>query len=483
MSLSINTNVAAMDVCRDLGITSDAYSKSIERLSTGLRINSAADDPAGLVISQEFQAQIAGVTQAIQNNQDAVNYVKTADGALSEVNTLLTEARSLAVAASNSGTLTADEVQADQDQLNSIIQSISYIAQTTDFGGKKLLDGSAGVSAAVTDGALFQAMSFSGSFDGIALSTAATVTVNITQAATQAVIAGTQTYAATTSLVTAGTFSINGTTFTTAATDTVGSVINEINAAQSQTGVQAVWNTNSIELESVSYGQSGVVNLSDATGGILLSAAGIATTAGLNAEAQVSVDTNGNGAGGVETVNFTGGVNGLDAFTLSDNSGNTITLTQAGNVLGSNAAGVLTIGSATFQVGANVGETVNMSIPNFNASQLGNGVVPGLNLSNISVTSAADSQNAMQVIDAAINQVSTARGAIGAFQADILQPNIDTLGVAQENLSATESTIEDTNIASEMTNYSQLQILQQSGIAMLAQANAMPSNVLTLLKG
>jgi len=124
-----------------------------------------------------------------------------------------------------------------------------------------------------------------------------------------------------------------------------------------------------------------------------------------------------------------------------------------------------------------------MSLGNFDPSQLGNGVVSGLNLSNIDLASAADAQNAMQVIDAAIEQVSTSRGAIGAFQADVLQPNIDTLGVAQENLTATESSIEDTDIASEMTNYSQLQVLQQSGIAMLAQANAAPQNVLTLLKG
>jgi flagellin len=483
MSLSINTNTTAIDVANDLNITSDSLSTSIQRLSTGLRINSAADDPAGLVISQEFQAQIAGVSQAIQNNQNAVNYMKTADGALSEVNSLLTEARSLAVAASNSGAMTSSEIQADQDQLNSIVQSISYIASSTNFAGKNLLDGSAGVDAAVTNGSLFSSMSFSGTFDGVALTTASAVTVDVTQVSSQAVVNGTQTYASTSSLVTAGSFSINGTNFTTTSTDTVQSVINEINAAKGQTGVEAVWDSGSVELESVNYGSSGKVNLSDATGGILLSAAGAATSVGTDAVAQVVVDTNGTAAGGLATVTFTGGQNGLDAFTLSDNAGNKITLTQAGNSLGTDVAGDLSIGSAVFQVGANAGETVSLSLGNFSASQLGTGAVTGLNLSNIDLTSSSDAQNAITVIDAAINQVSTSRGSIGAFEEDVLQPNISTLGVANENLSATESSIEDTDIASEMTTYSQLSILQQSGIAMLAQANSSAQNVLTLLKG
>jgi flagellin len=485
MSLRINTNVTALNAYINLGKTNDAYSQSINRLSTGLRINSGADDPAGLILSENLKAQIAGIDQATQNNQDAVNYSKTADGALSEVNTLLSDARALAVAAGNAGTLTAAQVQANQSQLNSIVSSISRIASTTNFGGKKLLDGSAGIAAAVTDGSKFASMAFSGSFNGVALTTSAAVTVNVTTAATKGSVAGTKTYAATTSLVAAGTFSINGTTFNTTATDTVDSMMARINAASGQTGVQATWDSSGtvVDLKSVKYGSGGVVNLSDATGGILLTSAGLSTNAGADLVASVTIDTNGTTTGGLATVTFTGGKVGLDAFTLSDNSGNKITVTEAGNATGSNKAGQLAVGSTTFQIGANVGETASLSLGNFAATELGTSVVAGKNLNNIDITSATNAADALKVIDAAISDVSTKRGEIGSFQKNVLQSNIRSLGVAKENLTATESAITDTDIAAEMTNFSKLQILQQAGMSMLSQANTSPQSVLTLIRG
>jgi len=159
MSFTINTNLAAMTALQNLSNTGDQLSQSITRLSSGLRINSAADDPAGLISATAFQAQIGGVNQAITNSNDAINYVKTAEGGLTEVSSLLQSARSLAVAAGNSGTLTAAQIQADQSQLNSIVSSITRIAQTTQYGTKNLLDGSSGVASSVTDGANFSEIS------------------------------------------------------------------------------------------------------------------------------------------------------------------------------------------------------------------------------------------------------------------------------------------------------------------------------------
>src|SRR5688572_23173199 len=128
MSFRVNTNVAAMNALRNVGATNMEFAKSIARLSTGLRINSAADDPAGLIISENFRAQIAGIDQAIRNSQDAVNYAKTAEGALDEVNRLLRDARALAVAAGNSATLSDEQNQANQRQMSSIVASISRIS-------------------------------------------------------------------------------------------------------------------------------------------------------------------------------------------------------------------------------------------------------------------------------------------------------------------------------------------------------------------
>src|SRR5688572_5296913 len=145
MSFRVNTNVNAMNALRNVGMTGMGLSSSINKLSTGLRINSAADDPAGLIISENFRAQISGIDQAIRNNQDAVNYAKTAEGALDEVNRLLRDARTLAVAAGNAASMSEEQIQANQSQLNSIVQSITRIAGQTSYGTKKLLDGSAGV--------------------------------------------------------------------------------------------------------------------------------------------------------------------------------------------------------------------------------------------------------------------------------------------------------------------------------------------------
>src|SRR5947208_16412649 len=139
MSLRINTNVTALNALRNLDQTSGTVSKSIERLSSGLRINNASDDPAGLIISEGLRSQIDGLNQAISNSQDANNVIKTAEGGLTEVNSLLRNIRQLAVHASNTGVNDQNAVQADQSQIASAIASIQRIAEQTQFGTKKLL--------------------------------------------------------------------------------------------------------------------------------------------------------------------------------------------------------------------------------------------------------------------------------------------------------------------------------------------------------
>lgn len=482
MSFRVNTNVSAMNALRNVTNVGLDQSKSITRLSTGLRINSAADDPAGLIISENFRSQIQSLGQAIRNNQDAINFAKTAEGALDEVNKLLRDARSLAIAAGNTATLDAAQIQANQAQLTSIVSSITRISQQTQFGQKKLLDGSAGVVGAVTNGASFSGISLTGVFNGAALTTAAAVTVSVTQAADKAEVAS-QTFSFGTTTVTAGSFTINGTTFTTTSSDTVNDVVTRINNASNTTGVRATYTTGgAITLTQVNYGASYRVDLSDANG-VLLSAAGSASDNGQDAIADVVIDTNGSLAGGLTTVTFTGGRFGNSALTLTDTDGNAISLTENGNVVASSLAGQITVGASSFQIGANSGQTTTLSLGNFAASQLGQGAVSGLDLSTIDITSASGASDALKVIDQAIADVARARGNIGNFQRNVLESNVRSLGVAKENLSATESTIRDTDIADEMTNFTRLQILSQSGLSVLAQANAAPQSVLSLLRG
>jgi flagellin len=150
MSLTINTNTSALTAHRMLTGSDSSVGKSIERLSSGFRINNAGDDPAGLVISEKLRAQVSGLGQAIKNAGDAVNMVKTAEGALNQVNTLLRSMRDLAVHAANAGANDTAAITADQAQITNAIASINKIATETQFGNKMLLDGTAGIKSTMT---------------------------------------------------------------------------------------------------------------------------------------------------------------------------------------------------------------------------------------------------------------------------------------------------------------------------------------------
>jgi flagellin len=222
-----------------------------------------------------------------------------------------------------------------------------------------------------------------------------------------------------------------------------------------------------IVLRQTTYGSNFEINLVDASG-VIQAASGTVSVAGIDAVANVTVGT-------LTPVTFTAGFNGADGLTLSDSKGNRIRLTEAGNAVAtlSNVAQV-TVGTAQFQIGGNANQITLLSIPNFSASALG--------FSGLDVTTAAGATAAITAIDDAIDGLNLKRGEIGSFMRNILESNIRSLGVTKENLSATESQIRDTDIADEMTTFTKLQILQQSGLSVLAQANAAPQAVLSLLR-
>ncbi len=152
MSLKINHNITALDAWRNLTMTTNDMQKSMEKLSSGYRINRAADDPAGLVISEQFRAQIAGLNQAVENAEGAINMIQTAEGALTEINNLLITMRELAIHAANTGANDENQILADENEIQNAIQSINRVATNTQFGTKKLLDGSADNVTAFTTG-------------------------------------------------------------------------------------------------------------------------------------------------------------------------------------------------------------------------------------------------------------------------------------------------------------------------------------------
>ncbi len=476
-----------MGALRNLGINSQRFNQSINRLSTGMRINSAADDPSGLIRSENFRAQISGVDQAIQNNQDAINYAKTAEGALDEIARLLREGRQLAVASGNTAVLDANQIQANQNQWNLMVNSINRIATETQFGQKRLLDGSSGVNASVVNLATIKSINFSGVFNGQSVTTNGPIDVNVTTAAVKATATTTRAvtaasipaYLSTAVGTAAGQFSVNGSTIQVAATDTWGDVVARINERSSQTGVvaEAVYSggAGSIKLTSTTFGTKGDFVVSDS--GVLQSAAGLIDTGaavvpgyvtkGVNAAASITV--------GGQTVAMTGGQFGNDGLTLADTDGNVVTLQSSAGVANNLNAGYVQVGSAQFQTGGNAGQRATLSIGSFLSS--------ALNIDGLDLTTANGVTTAITRMETAISDLSKKRGDIGSFMRNVLESNVRSLGIAKENLSATESSIRDVDVADEMTMYTKLQILQQSGLSVLAQANQAPQGVLSLLRG
>lgn len=474
MSLRINSNTTALNSYRTLSMNDSNLSKSIERLSSGYKINSAGDDPAGLVISEKLRAQVSGLGQAITNASDAVNMVKTAEGALSEVHSMLRSMRDLAIHAANTGATDAASAQADQAQINNSISSLNKIASETQFGNRNLLDGSAGIKTYI-NGSKVMAGDFS---FAQGLTGDADIQVAVTTAATQATIS---LDSAGFDAVNDGSFYINGVKIDYTAGDTNDVLVNKINAKSSLTGATAVVNAGDntiIDITSAAYGSAAKL---DITNGTEVLGAGVSDISATGTDAKATVTKTINGVTtNVSDQTWESG----DGLTLKDSIGNSIILNIDGGSETSAASSEfkLNVNSLTFQVGAYAGQTREVSINSVYSHDLGNGAVEGLNVANLDLTTAQGAQDAIKVLDKAISDVSGIRANIGATQTNVLESSINSLSVAKENLSSSESAIRDTDMAAEMIEYSKNQILQQAGISMLAQANSSSQQLLSLLR-
>ncbi len=496
MSSYINTNTTASEASYNLGINQANEQKNIQRLSSGLRINSAADDAAGLVISESLRAQSAGLTQATRNTNDAINVVKTAEGALNEVHSLLVNIRSLVVHAANVGANDPTALKADQDSIASAVASINRIAGTTQFNNKNLLDGSASSSSASVTAGTGTASgtgSTSLTLNSQALSYGTTPVASGHVSYTQAVASVQK--ASFTSGTAADTFGgsfviegktvvLNGTANTNASVAT---------AIQQQTGLNytvtgsagsagLTFTNTKTGAAAGSYDFSGIQSY---TAGVAASSATAtsSTTAGANAHVTVNGQSSDTVAADGTTFSFTTGA--LKGLSLSTNA--TATASDIGE-FSATADKAVSGQDLQFQVGANAGQTVNISIGSTKASNLGS--TGGFNLGdlatggalNVTDPTGAGQQNALKVVDQAISDVSTTREKLGALQSNVLESNVRSLGVAQQNTDASESTIRDTNLSSEIVDFTKNQILVQAGTSALAQANSAPQAILKLLQ-
>ena len=475
MSFRINTNVGALSAFNSVNQVTDMLSKSQGKLSSGLRIKDASDDPAGLISSELFRSQINSMDAALRNNQEALNYAKTAENALGEMSKLLSDARGLAIASGNSATLTAAQVAANQDQVNSIIASIDRISTTVTYSGRKLLDGSAGTTTQISNQSKVSGFSFGGSLGTTSITANGLITLQQTAAATRALYTATSLLTA--GALQSGTVALNGVNFNISAGTTGASLANVFNAASAQTGVTASWNAagNQLTFQSVLTGSNKQITFTDTTGVVSSAANTTSNVAGVDAAATVTI-------GGVAAL-FTGGRSGADGLTLTDTNGNKLLVGEGGNAVSAAAAvGRVVAADSNFQIGFLSGVTANLALRNMSSSQLGAGVVAGSTLNNLDFSTAQAATSALAVLDKAIEEVSSMRGKIGNFQRNVLETNNRSLTNMRENLSASESSIRDLDVANEMTNYTKLQVMQQAGMSILGQANQGGQSVLSLLR-
>lgn len=471
MALSVNTNVASLTAQNNLNRSSNALNKSIERLSSGLKINRGADGPSALVISEKNRAQIAGLNTAIDNASKATAVVQTAEGALNEINSLLTRVRSLAIDSANTGVNDEDALAANQAEISNALDTINRIANNTQFGNRKLLDGSAGKSGSAADTDVTV-------LGTTANTTGGTYALSVSTAAERAnVTATTQTG----NLAADEVVTVNNVSISLSAGLSRTQVIDRINEFTSQTGVVAEDNgSNATRLRSVAFGASASVAAISNT-----AAGGAGTTSGIGTSllSDTGVDIAGTidglaatGVGNVLTAN-TGASNGL-SVSVGLASGSTVA-----SATGAQGNATVVDNSLVFQIGPNENQTVNVAVDRVNPGSLGIGVAGNQfsNLGEIDVTSASKAQDAIGVIDASISEVATLRGSLGAFQANTLESTANNLRATLENTVNAESVIRDTDFASEIAQFTKNQVLVQAGTSVLSNANQSAQLVLSLL--
>jgi len=442
----INTNIMSLTAQRNLNSSQSSLATSLQRLSSGLRINSAKDDAAGLAISERFTTQIRGLNQAIRNANDGVSFAQTAEGALSTAGDALQRIRELAVQSINDTNSSSDR-QALNNEVGQLIAEVNRIANSTQFNGQNVLDGT------------LSTLTFQ-----VGANQNQTIQVDGVDARTSQLGARVSTSSSFTSTAIAAftNVTLNGSTIDLSAATTTQDVVQSINNVSSTTGVQALKATST----------------STATAGVAV-AAGAATINSVNftlvgtaATDAATINALSTQTGVAATVSGTNVVlsntDGSDiAISGAGLNGGTAETFQAGVVL----AGKVSEGAFVASGGAN----------DVDGTALGAATQSDQTLTGVDVLTSTTSNEALLTLDFALQQVSGLRSELGAVQTRF-EFTISNLGAGVENQSAARSRIRDADFAAETAELTRNQILQQAGIAILSQANAQPQNVLALLQ-
>lgn len=496
MPLYINTNVMSLNAQNNLSNTQNSLATSLQRLSSGLRINSAADDAAGFAIAQQMTAQIDGLNQASQNANDGISMAQTAQGGLNSEISLLQSMRTLAVQAAN-GTNSASDRQAIQTQIAQLQQELNRTANSTQFNGLNILDGTMSNAQFQVGANAGQTINF-----GIASAKGGDIGNNAisSNGTMSAAVAGTASGTAPSNNVTAQNLTIMGAgtnqTVAVTAGESAINVANAVNNLSDKTGVTATATTSAelsgIASGTVSFSLSGsnstgvtisasVTNTNDLSGIAAAINAQTATT-GISAYSDQSGHLFMTQAQGydVKVAGFSSSVSGGTA-SLTGANGSAATLTSGAAGDSGTVGGVVKFSSPTaYSVKSDTASTFFSSAANtVNGSSLNS--VSGIDVTTLTNGSPSGANDAINTIDMALQALNTQAASLGAVQ-NRFQDTISNLQTTSQNLSAARSRIQDTNFAAETANLTRSQILQQAGTAMLAQANQLPNMVLSLLK-
>ncbi len=488
MASTINTNINSLTAQRNLGMSASSLSTSIQRLSSGLRINSAKDDAAGLAISERFTSQVRGLNQAVRNANDGISLAQTAEGALKASGDILQRVRELAVQSANA-TNSASDRQALQAEVGQLVSELDRIAQTTAFNGTKLIDGSFGTqqfqvganaNQTITAATANLRTSVYGNNQQLSAGAAATAS------------------AAGTNNVTAGAVTINGSigsaVVTLVTNGTAQASAGLINAKTADTGVTATAR-NDVSLTFSATGAYTINLQSDNASAqtISFSLAATGTADGLSA-AVAAINDQSSKTGVIASLNSTG-----STVVLTNAAGNDITVSDtttanAGTTAvqkldsaGANSGTAVTLAADVTANNATVAGYVTLdSAKSFSTTvAAGNTITAGSSLlkkvSDLDITTFAKATEALKTVDSAISFISGSRAGLGALQSRF-ETAINNVQTTSENLQASRSRILDADFAQETANLSRAQILQQAGTAMVAQANQLPQGVLALLR-
>ncbi len=457
MAQVINTNLMSLNAQRNLSRSQGQLATSLQRLSSGLRINSAKDDAAGLAISERATTQINGMNQAIRNSNDGISLAQTAEGALSEVANNLQRIRELAVQARNATNSSSDRAALDAE-VQQRISEVTRIASQTEFNGLKLLNGS-----------------FTSQVFQVGANYGQTISVNSISSSTAQALGlhggslidySTTGTAVTSAGLSAGDLTINGVDVGAASGD-ASSIADAINASGS--GVTATAQAATV---------TGATPTAGTVSGLTVNGVTVADTtvtadaAGATALAN-AINTALTGGG---ITNVTASVSGTAVKLTSSDGGNIVV---GGTVANSGLTAATTYGSVnlsssdSYTIGG-----ANVAAAGFTA---GDGIASSTTYGPVNVLTTGGADTVLRVIDQALTTVNGSRASLGAVQ-NRFESVVANLSTGVENLSATRSRIMDADFASETASMTRAQVLQQAGVAMLAQANAMPQNVLRLLQ-